>query len=125
MLFENLTNQDYYYNNESLLNHETIKRKNHNLLKKLNIIKNTFPKSEYIFPADYIFEFIDYSFQIFDLYDQTNKHMKKIEELTTLRNNYYIELKHLENETLNNNSKKKNIAKYIQLSLSLLEKVIN
>jgi len=36
-----------------------------------------------------------------------------------------MELKQLENETLNNDSQKKNFAKYIQLSMALLEKVYN
>ena len=103
---------------------DVIKKQNLSNQTRLSNLKKSFTANEFIYPLNYIFEFIQYSYDIIDLTDKNYQLINKLKELNKSKNKIYIELKLLENETVNLDVKKKGFKKVVKEIIELLEKVL-
>ena len=125
-LLESATTQvEFDYTNEPFRGLDIIKKQNLNNQSRLSNLKKNFTPNEFIYPLNYIFEFIQYSYDVIDLTDKSYQLTNKLKELNKSKNKIYIELKLLENETVNLDVKKKGFKKVVKEIIELLEKVIN
>lgn len=72
---------EFPYNNDTVPSVEIHRCNIENLKGKFKDIKDLFPKKSFIFPTDYLFDFIDYTFQILDLFYLNFKFKIKLEEV--------------------------------------------
>lgn len=81
-LFENATNQfEFSYKNETVNYNENERKTKIKLYRKLRLLKNSFSKSDFIFPSENIYEFIEYTFQVVDILEQKTKLLVKLKEV--------------------------------------------